>query len=150
MLVIIICLILKAKVSCQLLFSKQQPAKKIEKKKKKKRQAKSPFFSKLPTVWTPLTCADCLVGFHIMCSILSQTTSLNVYKNDDETFDYTEDKGPGMYGLVLYMQLRQWLSILTMVCTESKNVIVVVQEKDCIKITQTMKYTQNNSLANSK
>ena len=44
MLVIIICLILKAKVSCQLLFSKQQPAKKIEKKKKKKDRPKAPFF----------------------------------------------------------------------------------------------------------
>lgn len=36
--------------------------------------------------------------FDILHVILfSQATSLNVYKNDEETFDYTEDKAFGKY-----------------------------------------------------
>ena len=34
---------------------------------------------------------------HLHVILFLQATSLNVYKNDEETFDYTEDKAYGKY-----------------------------------------------------
>lgn len=41
--------------------------------------------------------ADIYTGCNTLKIEYSRATSLNVYKNDEETFDYTEDKAYGKY-----------------------------------------------------
>lgn len=63
-----------------------------------------PRLMNFEAVFTIETCflTECFVKNNIFL----QATTLNVYKNDEETFDYTEDKAFGKY-LMLLLSLQK-------------------------------------------